>query len=113
MDLHGKGETGKDYLQNTPYLACRKILLKVEYKANENPLKNSKKITYVGQRLMYALIKKKNTLPLQFFLKMPLSFQVFTLKIVVFNQKYIARIVNPITKPQFLTIIKLTYTVIK
>ncbi len=44
---------------------------------------------------------------------MPLRFQVFTLKIVVLNQKYIAKITNPITKPHFLTIIKLTYTGIK
>ncbi len=35
------------------------------------------------------------------------------LKIVVFNRKYIAKITNTITKPQFLTIIKLTYTGIK
>ncbi len=41
------------------------------------------------------------------------SLQVFTLKIVVFNWKYIAKITNPITKLQFLTIIKLTYTGIK
>ncbi len=38
---------------------------------------------------------------------------VFTLKIVIFNRKYIAKITHPITKPQFLTIIKLTYTGIK
>ncbi len=44
---------------------------------------------------------------------MPLSFLVFTLKILVFNQKYIAKITNPITKSQFLTIIKLTNTGIK
>ncbi len=30
-----------------------------------------------------------------------------------FNRKYIAKITNPITKPQFLTTIKLTYTEIK
>ncbi len=44
---------------------------------------------------------------------MPLSFYVFALKIVAFNRKYIAKITNPITKPHFLTIIKLTYTEIK
>ncbi len=44
---------------------------------------------------------------------MPLSFEVFTLNIVVFNRKYIAKNTNPITRPQFLTIIKLTYTGIK
>ncbi len=32
---------------------------------------------------------------------MPLSFLVFTLKIIVFNRKYIAKITNPITKPVF------------
>ncbi len=44
---------------------------------------------------------------------MSVRFYIFTLKIVLFNQKYIAKITNPITKPQFLTIIKLTYTGIK
>ncbi len=40
------------------------LIIKVEYHANENPLKNVKKIAYVGQRLMYPVIKKKkNTLP--------------------------------------------------
>ncbi len=31
--------------------------LKVEYIANENPLKNSEKIPYVGQRLMCPIMK--------------------------------------------------------
>ncbi len=31
---------------------------KVEYHANENPLKKSEKIAYVDQRLMYPIIKK-------------------------------------------------------
>ncbi len=48
---------------------------------------------------------------------MPFSFYVFPLKIVTKNcfliWKYIAKITNPITKPQCLTIIKLTYTGIK
>ncbi len=33
--------------------------LKVEYHANENPLKILKKIGYVGQRLMHPIIKKQ------------------------------------------------------
>ncbi len=33
-------------------------LLKDEYHANENPLKNSENKTYVGQRLMYRIKKK-------------------------------------------------------
>ncbi len=33
--------------------------IKVEYHANENPLKYSEKIAYVGQRLMYPIIKKR------------------------------------------------------
>ncbi len=33
------------------------ITLKVEYHANENLLKCFEKITYVGQRLMYPIIK--------------------------------------------------------
>ncbi len=45
-------------------------MFKDEYHANENPLKNSDKIAYVGQRLMYPIIKK----------------------IVVFNGKCIAKI---------------------
>ncbi len=46
------------------YIICHKpkefwkFLLKVEYHANENSLKNSEKIAYVGQRLMYPIIKK-------------------------------------------------------
>ncbi len=32
-------------------------LFKVEYHANENPLKSPEKIAYVGQRLMYPIIK--------------------------------------------------------
>ncbi len=32
--------------------------LKVEYHSNENPLKHSDKIAYIGQRLMYPIIKK-------------------------------------------------------
>ncbi len=34
-------------------------------------------------------------------------------KKLFFNQKYIAKISNPIRKPQFVAIIKLTYTEIK
>ncbi len=34
-------------------------------------------------------------------------------KKLICNQKYISKITNPITKPQFLKIIKLTYTGIK
>ncbi len=61
-------------------------LIKVAYDANENPFKKIlKKIVYVSQRLMYSIIKNM----------------------------YIAKITNPITKPRFLIIIKLTYTGIK
>ncbi len=35
----------------------------VEYHTNENPLTHSEKIAYVGQRLMYSIINKYNTLP--------------------------------------------------
>ncbi len=42
-----------------------------------------------------------------------IKFLGFYLKIVVFNRKYIAKTTNTITKPQFLTIIKLRYTAIK
>ncbi len=38
-------------------------LLKVEYDANENPSKNSEKIAYFSQRLIYP-IQIKETLPL-------------------------------------------------
>ncbi len=39
-----------------------------EYGANENSLKNSEKIAYVGQRLMYPIIKTKKNLPCQLLL---------------------------------------------
>ncbi len=42
------------------------ISIKVEYHANENPLTNSEKRAYVGQRLMYP-IKKPNLTTLDFF----------------------------------------------
>ncbi len=34
------------------------LLIKVDYHANENPLKNVEKIAYVCQSLMYSIIKK-------------------------------------------------------
>ncbi len=49
---------------------------------------------------------------LVFFLN-AIKFLGFYIKEVVFNEKYIVKIANPITKPQFLTIINLTYTRIK
>ncbi len=58
------------YSSNSPYLEsirnhliCLNTRVKVEYHANENPLKILKKIAYVGQRLMYPIIKRENTLP--------------------------------------------------
>ncbi len=42
-----------------------------------------------------------------------IKFLGFYIKNIVFNWKYITKITNPITKPKFLTIIKLTYTGIK
>ncbi len=36
-----------------------KIIIKIEYHANEIPSKYSEKIAYVGQRLMYPIKKKK------------------------------------------------------
>ncbi len=42
--------------------------IKVEYHANENPLTNSEKIAYIGQRLMYPTIKKKKQLTMLVFL---------------------------------------------
>ncbi len=60
---------------------------------------------------MYPIIKTK---PYHTSLKKnDIKFLGFILKIVDFNRKYIAKITNPNTKPQFLTIIKLTYTGIK
>ncbi len=47
------------------------------------------------------------------YFKNAITFLGFTLKIVAFNRKYIVKITNPITKSQFLTIVKLTYTGIK
>ncbi len=90
---------------------AKMISFKVEYFANENQLKHSEKIAYVGQRLMYPIIKK-NTLPC-YLKKNAITFLGFYIKNISFNKKYIAKITNPITKPQFLTIIKLTYIGIK
>ncbi len=55
-----------------------------------------KKIACIGQRLMYPIMEKKI-----------ISHHA---RFLFFNRKYIAKISNPITKPQFLAIIKLTYT---
>ncbi len=61
---------------------------------------------------MYLIIPPTQNI-LSFYFFYAIKFLGFTLKIVVFNRKCIAKIINPITKPQFLTIIKLTYTGIK
>ncbi len=37
----------------------REGIFKVEYHGNENPLKKSEKIAYVGQRVMYPTIQQK------------------------------------------------------
>ncbi len=42
--------------------------IKVKYHANENPLNILKKIAYVGQKLMYPIIKKQKKLHLTRFL---------------------------------------------
>ncbi len=44
------------------------VIIKVEYHANENPLKKLEKIGYVGQRLMYPIIKNKYLTMLNLFL---------------------------------------------
>ncbi len=63
---------------------------------------------------MYSIIKKtKNLATLVFFLNAIKVLDFYIKNIVVFNRKYIAKITNPITKPQFWTIIKLIYTGIK
>ncbi len=49
---------------------------------------------------------------LDFFLN-AITFLSFYIKIVVFIRKYTAKNTNPITKSQFLSVIKLTYTRIK
>ncbi len=49
-------------------------IIKVEYHYNENPLEKSEKIINVGQRLIYPIILKNNTLPHKFFFQMTLSF---------------------------------------
>ncbi len=52
----------------------------------------------------------KNVIPYTLvFLK---ALKIVTKKLF-YNRKYIAKITNPFTNPQFLTIIKLTYTGIK
>ncbi len=54
--------------------------LKVEYHANENPLKKSEKIAYVGQRLMYPLIKQIIPYQSSFFFKCHYVFRFLHLK---------------------------------
>ncbi len=44
------------------HIYIRSHMLKVEYRGNEYPLKNSEKIAYVGQRLIYLIIKNKLTM---------------------------------------------------
>ncbi len=84
---------------------------KVEYHANKNPLKSSEKIAYIGQRLMYN--NEKKHLATLIFVKDLTKFLGFYIKNGnkkrFFNKKYIAKIPNPITNQQFLTIKKLTY----
>ncbi len=45
------------------YCVQYSVYIKVEYHANENPLKNSEKMAYVDQMLMYLIIiiQKKTT----------------------------------------------------
>ncbi len=43
-------------------MALQVDIFKVEYHANENPLTKSEKIAYIGQRLLYPIIKK-NIIP--------------------------------------------------
>ncbi len=60
---------------------------------------------------------KKHTLPHYFFFLNAIYFLDFYIKNnnkkLFFNQKYIAKITNPIANLQFLTIKKLTYTRMK
>ncbi len=86
--------------------------VKVEYHADaeyENPLKNSEKIACVGQRLLYPIMEKI----IRHHASLKKKYHLVFNKKLFCNQKYKAKITNPITKPQFLTIIKLTYTGIK
>ncbi len=61
---------------------------------------------------MYQIINKIKITKLGFFLN-AITFLGFYIKNSSFNQKCIAKIINPITKTQFLTNIKLTYSGIK
>ncbi len=42
-------------------MPTRFVSIKVEYNANGNPLKNSEKIAYVGQGLIYPIITKSTS----------------------------------------------------
>ncbi len=73
-----------------------------------------KKIACIGQRLMYPIMEKR-IIPYHatFFLNAIKFLGIYiknSNKRLFFNQKYNAKISNPITKPQFFAIIKLTYT---
>ncbi len=89
-------------------------VVKVEYHVNENPLTNSEKNGICWLKVNVSNNQKKKYLTILVFKKSAIKcLGFFTLKRVVLNRKYIAKITNPITKPQFLTIIKMTYTGIK
>ncbi len=104
------------YIFHHPHASCmcfhgHFLYFKVEYHANENPLKYSEKIAYVGQRLMYPIKKLNLTILVLLIAIMFLGFYINNSSF--FYRKHIAKITNPITKPKFLTITKLTFTRIK
>ncbi len=49
------------------YHCLASTVIKVDYHANENPLRNSENIVYNGQRLMYPIINKKIPYHARFF----------------------------------------------
>ncbi len=58
----------------------RKVYFKGEYHSNENPLKYSEKIAYVGQRLIYPIIKIKKNLTMLVLVLNAITFLGFYIK---------------------------------
>ncbi len=83
-------------------LKLNTMLMKIHYKILKNSIYWSK-VNVSNNKKMIPYNTKKKLNAIKF-----LGFYI-----VVFNRKYIAKITNPITKPQFLIIIKLRYTGIK
>ncbi len=101
------GDTSLKSLVDT--VALFFFMLKVEYYANENPLKMSEKNNVCWWKVNVSNNEKIIiSYHASFVVKCHLVFTFYiknSNKKLFFNRKYIAKITNPITKPMFLQII--------